>query len=437
MAGMMRMTQFVGKGDETESLSDFLANVEMAAQSWEVTFGANADKPNATKIAIFRQNLDKEGDAWHWWTRVLSEKDKESFVSVKKAFLERYGAARNRAVSRFNGQNELMLLQQREGQSIADYVWEAKSLSDRVPADMNNMLAMVFVRGLADQETRCRVSYALRDEPEFTFGKALHMVKSWYQEIGAPDSFRPNSIGFNSFKAPAMPPVYVRPGSGAVRTTHEEKIAGTGTASPTDKAPAGFPSQDMFNQMMLNFMESMKQDFRISPHRSPGVISTASGAGGSQNGGRNGETRMGRNAGNVVCFICGGNGHFSTGCTNTPLTYAEQKKIREQFRSDRDARMQDNGTGNPGVGQAAVATRVIKTAEMDPRITEVVDDQASEVSTVSWIKVVSVAADREIVGQACATLMRMPGVAAIFEKAMVDKRVRVDDDYEQPGQAAK
>ena len=177
MAGMMRMTQFVGKGDETESPSDFLADVEMAAQSWEVTFGVNADKPDATKIAIFRQNLDKDGDAWHWWTRVLSEKDKESFVSLKKAFLERYGAARNRAVSRFNVQNELMLLQQREGQSIADYVQEAESLSDRVPADMNNMLAMVFVRGLADQETRRRVSYDLRDEPEFTFGKALHMVK--------------------------------------------------------------------------------------------------------------------------------------------------------------------------------------------------------------------------------------------------------------------
>ena len=52
---------------------------------------------------------------------------------------------------------------------------------------------------------------------------------------------------------------------------------------------------------------------------------------------------------------------------------------------------------------------------------------------------VSVAIDTKIVCQACATLMRMPAVAAIFEKAMVDKRVRVeeDEDYEQPARSAK
>ena len=63
------------------------------------------------------------------------------------------------------------------------------------------------------------------------------------------------------------------------------------------------------------------------------------------------------------------------------------------------------------------------------RITEVSsDDDLAKVKPVSCIKVVSVAADKKIVGQACATLMRMPAVAAIFEKAMVDKRVQVDDD---------
>lgn len=167
------------------------------------------------------------------------------------------------------------------------------------------------------------------------------------------------------------------------------------------------------------------------------MINSALGAGGMSTGGRSGEVRMGRSVGNIVCFNCGGNGHLSTGCTNTPLTYAEQKTIRDQFRINRDTRMQENGAGTSSVGQAVVATRVMKTAEADSRITEIVDDEASKVSTVSCIKVVSVAADREIVGQACTTLMRMPAVAAIFEKAMVDKRVGVDDDYEQPGRAAK
>ena len=83
----------------------------MAAQSWEVTFGANANKSDMTKIAMFRQNLDRDGNTWHWWTCMLNQDAKETYETIKKAFLEHYGAAQNKAVSRFNLQNELLLLQ--------------------------------------------------------------------------------------------------------------------------------------------------------------------------------------------------------------------------------------------------------------------------------------------------------------------------------------
>ena len=179
MAGIMRMNPFVGRGDGKENPSDFLSNVEMAARSWDATYGADTDNPNASKIAIFRQNLDRDGDAWYWWSCVLADVEKLTFASIKKAFPKRYGAEKNKAFSRFNIQNELMCLQQRKGQTIAGYVREAEVLSERVPANMNDMLAMAFIRGLADQESRWGISYDLRDSPEFTFAKALHMVKAW------------------------------------------------------------------------------------------------------------------------------------------------------------------------------------------------------------------------------------------------------------------
>ena len=116
-----------------------------------------------------------------------------------------------------------MLLRQRDGQSIAEYVREAESLSDRVLGDMDNMLAMVFVRGLADQETRRRVSYDLWDKSEFTFKMALHMVKSWYQEIGAPNPFRLNSVEFNSYSETTAPPVYAKLLSETVQAAREGK----------------------------------------------------------------------------------------------------------------------------------------------------------------------------------------------------------------------
>jgi len=76
--------------------------------------------------------------------------------------------------------------------------------------------------------------------------------------------------------------------------------------------------------------------------------------------------------------------------------------------------------------------------ESGGRVMEVNEGEEDKVSPVSCIKVVSVAADKGIVGAACSTLMRMPAVAAIFEKAMADKRVRLeDDDYEQHGRSQK
>ena len=128
MAGVMRINPFVGRGDGKENPADYIADVEMAAKSWDASYGADTDNPEASKIALFRQNLDKNGDAWHWWSCVLDDDLKGAFGTIKEAFLARYGVAKNKAVSRFNIQNELMLLQQQKGQSIADYVFEAERL---------------------------------------------------------------------------------------------------------------------------------------------------------------------------------------------------------------------------------------------------------------------------------------------------------------------
>ena len=183
MAGLLKMSSFVGNGDGRESADDYLADVEMAAKCWDATYGQDADKPDGSKILLFRQNLDRDGDAWYWWSCILGESEKKNYSDIKAAFLARYGAEKNRVVSRFNIQNELMCLSQKPGQPIVDYVREAEILSERVPADMNDMLAMAFIRGLAEQESGRRISYHLRDTPEFMFATALRMVRAWYQDI--------------------------------------------------------------------------------------------------------------------------------------------------------------------------------------------------------------------------------------------------------------
>ena len=352
-------------------------------------------------------------------------------------------------MSRFNLQNELMLLQQKHGQSIAEYSFEAEALSKRVPKEMDSMLAIAFIRGLAEQESRRRVSYDLRDIPDYTFSKAVHLVKSWYQEIGVTDPFNANSVGLGNNQAAPAAPMYALPGKGMAVATKERMTSGPGQPSGS--------IQEAFNQMMVNFMDSMKADFRQSPHRTPGVTNAASGA--VQVPGPEEKREISGRTGSstVVCFNCGGTGHISTVCKNPPLSYAEQKRVRDESRAERDARVgasTNSGVNNRGSAttvertqyraQPAIPVRVVATTadlglggwitEIDP------EDGNRQVSgnSVSCVRVVSVAPDKRIVGQACATLMRMPAVAAIFENAMVDKRVRVeDDDYELLGRSAK
>lgn len=145
-------------------------------------------------------------------------------------------------------------------------------------------------------------------------------------------------------------------------------------------------------------------------------------------------------------------------CKNPPLSYAEQKRVRDESRAERDAKMSattgsaaDSSRGAtttieraPSKSQPGVPVRVATGSTgigFGGQITEVTcDGKENQVSgnSIACVQVVAVAAHKRIVGQACATLMRMPAVAAIFENAMVDKRVRVeDDDYELPGRSTK
>ena len=70
--------------------------------------------------------------------------EKLTFASIKKAIPKRYGVEKNKAISRFNVKNELTCLQQKLVKRKRN-VREAEMLSERVPADMNENLAMAFI----------------------------------------------------------------------------------------------------------------------------------------------------------------------------------------------------------------------------------------------------------------------------------------------------
>ena len=250
MAEIMRMNFFVGSGDGKKNPSDFLSDVEMAACSWDATYGTDTDILDASMISIFRENLDRDGDVWYWWSCILADVEKLTFTGIKKAFLKRYGAEKNKAISPFNIQNEQMCLQQKKGQMILEYVREDEILSERVPANMNDMLVMEFIRRLAEQESSRQILYDLRDSPEFTFAKALHMVKAWYGDTGISDRF--NRFGTASSSQPIVAPMV----SQIFKPQASEVVAVHGVASGTigGASQAKNAMQEAFNQILLHFI---------------------------------------------------------------------------------------------------------------------------------------------------------------------------------------
>jgi hypothetical protein len=74
-----------------EDAEEFLEYVEFAAENW-TTDKSNTELLRKNSILIFRHHLDPEGDARHWWKNIVTPADKTNFETVKKLFLERYGA---------------------------------------------------------------------------------------------------------------------------------------------------------------------------------------------------------------------------------------------------------------------------------------------------------------------------------------------------------
>lgn len=64
----------------------------MAALSWDlmITTGIK-EAPDKSKICLFRQNLARDSDDWHWWYYVLPESNKKNSSKIVLEFKDCYG----------------------------------------------------------------------------------------------------------------------------------------------------------------------------------------------------------------------------------------------------------------------------------------------------------------------------------------------------------
>jgi len=311
------------------------------------------------------------------------------------------------ASSLFAVQDEMLSLLQGETEHIRDYVHCVEKLSRKIPKDMDSLFAIAFVKGMRDQDRKQRVTFDLKDSPNFSFVKALTVVKFSFQEIGEPDPFRPAQ------PACEMPtsqvPLYTNPVLSSVNTVNKADISTplTGNISLTLTATL-ILTQEQFNTFMSSYEATMG--------RVPRFPSSLQG---------NPATNRRVNS-CVTCFNCGNRGYYADACVNQPLSTYEQQEVRDRIRKERELTTQDYRRPEPLPLPPLTGSNLV---DVTPRA--ILPRQGNEqpkvgtTAPVSCLRFCSVS--RKDLGIACVVAARIPAVHTIFENPLVEKRARVDD----------
>jgi len=393
----------------SEDVDEYLDDVETVALSWDLSISLGiSEATNKSKSRLFRQNLQRDGDAGHWWYYILSEADKRDFSKIVIEFRERYGIKASQASSLFAVQNEMLSLLQGENEHIREYVHRVEKLSRKIPKDMDSLFAIAFIKGMRDQERRQWVTFDLKDSPNFSFLKALTVVKFSFHEIGEPDLFRPTlKICDTHHPQTALYSPPVVPQVNAVAVTDMARPTGEQSALPAAM------TQEQFNMFMAGYEASVRQ----SP-RSPYTYGPL----GSSLNNRRANSR-------ITCFNCGQRGHYSDMCSNPPVSSFEQQQLRDRLRRERDQNDMEYLQPDRRLEPPATGANKI---ELTPRMilprpgNENQNIWPSPPPAVSCIR--SCQVSRSDLGNACVVAAQIPAVRTIFQNAMAEKRARVEEN---------
>jgi len=172
---------FEGLNDGKENNKIFIDDVEFLAECHD----RKAPASTKTILRVFRRFL--KGDTYEFWCS-LDEEVQTNWDELKAAFTNKFAISKSiLATHRMNVKNQLLSLKQ-GSKHISEYIKEAQNLSSRVPKELDEMLAMAFIRGMSDQTKKECVSFAVAGEVDrsgsLKFSRVIELVKSAYMVIG-------------------------------------------------------------------------------------------------------------------------------------------------------------------------------------------------------------------------------------------------------------
>ncbi|KAG0126037.1 hypothetical protein HOY82DRAFT_615650 [Tuber indicum] len=110
MSTLLKITPFDGGNwDFRESVDEYLDNIESTTLSWELSVApVSTQATDRSKIRLFCQNLERDGDARHCWYYFLPDASKKDYGRVVEEFKERYGVKASEASSLFTVEKETL-----------------------------------------------------------------------------------------------------------------------------------------------------------------------------------------------------------------------------------------------------------------------------------------------------------------------------------------
>jgi len=178
----VNIKDFTGSKDGSEDHEEFL-DIEFALDRME-----EDQRTDKNRLLFFRQHLKCE--AAKWWNLDMPHVDKKDWQTTVKAFKTKYGEGVQLEKKKWQIQNEIAVLSQHEGESIASYVHRAKVIDTKSTPEMSNQLAMSFLRGMRDIPQKRMVEFSLgADKYTARFSAVIEKVMSSYQMIGEADPF--------------------------------------------------------------------------------------------------------------------------------------------------------------------------------------------------------------------------------------------------------
>lgn len=192
--GYTKIKKFRGLKDGKEDPAEFLEDVEWA---YEQDFNINEPEESPEKEAfiskthriLFRQHL--EGRASEWYSD-LDADIKGSWIQIRERFRTSFQISiRDTQTRIFELRIKLSQLEQKDGESIAEFLERAEDLATKLPTDEINV-GMATLKGMKDEDKRSRVTYDCNKEQDFSFPHIKKLIAAAYSEVGKISPFDPS-----------------------------------------------------------------------------------------------------------------------------------------------------------------------------------------------------------------------------------------------------